>query len=326
MPTSRDEQPAAANGDPAEGPRARLAVFVAGGPLALAALSGLAARHDIVLLVRAGRQPGVRSAWRGPALRLARALGVRPADPISEWARGAGVPILESRPGAEELTAQQMAAFRPDFGCIATYPRRIPSPLLAAAGRECLNLHTSLLPRHRGANPLFWTYQAGDSEAGVTVHRVTARLDAGPIVARAALPLARGEPIRQLHARCAEVGGPMLATAVTRLVSGSAAAVEQDEAAATSAPSPVPGRRYCELDRWSVEQAWHFLAGLVGYYTEPLTDSGGGPVRYRGVEGFEVREPPVAPGTVRREGAGWSAWARDGVVRLSASLPPGRRR
>jgi methionyl-tRNA formyltransferase len=297
--------------------RLRVAAFLSGGPIALGALDALAATHQVSVVVRPRSARPLRSAWRGAALRVARAVGVLPADQVDAWAGAAGVPIVASAEGDEPRTAERIRSFTPDFGCIATYPRRIPDVLLAASGHACVNLHSSLLPRHRGASPLFWTYHAGDPDGGVTIHLATSRLDGGAILLQERFPIGRGEPVVDVHARSAASGGALLARAVTLLAEGTAVPQDQDESCATAAPSPAPGRRYAELTRWSCAQAWHFLAGLLARYREPFVDTAGQQVRYSRVHGYEEREPRFAPGSVVREGAGWTAWTPDGVVRIS---------
>jgi len=294
--------------------RLRVAAFVAGGPIAEAALAELAATHDLAVIVRA-RPRG--PAWRLAASRLARRLSLAGGDPIGSWAAAAGVPVMVLAPGDEAGAATRLRAFAPDVGCIATFPRRIPGALREAAGRACLNLHTSLLPRHRGANPLFWTYHAGDAAGGVSVHLATEALDAGPVLLQEPVPIARGESVVEVHRRCASAGAALLARAVSLVGEGHAEAREQDESAATLAPSPRPGHAYAELGTWSCAQAWHFLAGMRPRYRDPLIDDRGKPVFYARVTGFEVRAPLVPPGTVVHQGAGWEAWTPDGVVHLA---------
>lgn len=295
----------------------RLAVFAAGGALALAALEALAAAHQVVVVVRPGSSPQRDALWRRGARLARRAVGLAPEDSVTAWARRAGCPMLTWTPGDEAAAAAGIAAHSPVLGCIATFPRRIPAPILAVAGRACLNLHPSLLPRHRGRDPLFWTYHAGDPQGGVSVHLVTDRLDAGALLCQRAFAIARGEPVTDVHERCAQLGGPLLAGAVGDLASGTAMPREQDEAAATVAPAIHPDRPYSRLVEWSCAHAWHFLAGLSPRYRDPLTDVAGRPVRYGRVEGYEERAPRSAPGTVVRSSSGWSAWTHDGVVFLS---------
>jgi methionyl-tRNA formyltransferase len=281
--------------------RFRIAAFVSGGPIALAALEALADAHELAVIVR----PPVTAARR-----IMQLFG-RDRDDVTRWARVRGIPVTVEG-------AARIRSFRPEIGCIATYPRRIDDDVLAAAGKLVVNLHTSLLPRHRGPNPLFWTYHAGDLSAGVTIHVATSRLDAGKILRTESFPVARGESVVDVHARCAALGARLLADVVTRAGVEWPIGHQQDEASATTAPSPRPGRSYAKLETWTCEQAWHFLAGLFPRYRDPLTDTVGQPVRYARVEGFEVRTPREAPGSVTRDGTAWAAWTRDGVVHLSA--------
>ncbi len=307
-----------AGAGPAAASRVRVAVFAGGGAIAVAALEALAAAHQVVVVVRPGPPPGRRSAWRGSARALMRALLLAPADPVTAWARRTGCPVVTWLPGDEAGAAAVIASRAPALGCVATFPRRIPPSILAAAGRASLNLHPSLLPRHRGSDPLFWTYHAGDPQGGVSVHLVTDRLDAGPVVQRQAFTIARGEPVTDVHARCARLGGSLLATAVADQASGGAFPAEQDDAAATLAPKVRGDRPYSRLAEWTCAHAWHFLAGLSPRYRDPLTDLSGRPVRYQRVEGYEERAPQFAPGSVARISTGWTAWTSDGMVTLSA--------
>lgn len=284
--------------------------------MALAALAALAADHEVVAIVRARPVRPPHRSWRGVAAGLARRLGLLPTDPVTAWAAAAGVPVVGTS-GNGEQAAHRLRAFGSEVGCIATFPRRIPDTLLAAAGRICVNLHPSLLPRHRGPNPLFWTYHAGDADSGVTIHQATPQIDAGAIFLQDRFPVARGESVVDVHARCATLGGAMLSRAVAQLASGQAVSVEQDETMVSLAPSPVPGRSYAALDAWPCAQAWHFLAGLVARYREPLVDNTGAPVSYTRVVGYEERRTLHAPGSVLREGSSWIAWTPDGVVTLS---------
>jgi hypothetical protein len=120
-----------------------------------------------------------------------------------------------------------------------------------------------------------------------------------------------------VQSRCAEIGAALLAQTVEHLGNGTLAPAEQDHASATPAPAPDAGRAYARLDAWSCDHAWHFLSGMIEQYRDPLLDTSGLPVSYRRVDGFQRREPRHAPGSVVRDGAGWGAWTRDGVVHLA---------
>ena len=108
---------------------------------------------------------------------------------------------------AEAIDA--LLALRPDLVVLADYGQIVPAALLDV-GRGALNLHPSLLPRHRGATPIPAAILAGDTETGVTLMRMDEGLDSGPIVARTVVPLIAGETAPDLEARLAEVAADLL--------------------------------------------------------------------------------------------------------------------
>lgn len=165
----------------------RLAV-AATAPFGAAVLEGLAARHEIeVLLTRPDRPRG-----RG------RAVGPPPAKVAAERL---GIPVLQPErldepPGEAEVVV------------VCAYGVLVPVPLLEK--RLWLNVHPSLLPRWRGAAPVERALMAGDERTGVTVHRTTPELDAGPIAAQESFPVGPEEDAGSVYARCAALAVELL--------------------------------------------------------------------------------------------------------------------
>src|SRR5260221_6050136 len=115
--------------------------------------------------------------WRRPA--SARAPSQRRMLPLLTPVRGRTIvslaaereiPVYEVARLADELTLATLRALAPDVICVACFSRRLPPALLALPRLGCLNVHPSLLPDNRGPDPLFWTFQRGDRETGVTIH------------------------------------------------------------------------------------------------------------------------------------------------------------
>ena len=293
----------------------RIAFAATGGPLSLEPLQALAAEHRIVAVVR----PATRGPWwRRVARRAQRAAGWRPRDRVADWSRASGVPTILAASGTDERLAEGLRRHAPDLLCIASFPWRLSRQILALPPAGVLNLHPSLLPRHRGPNPFFWTYWQDDRVTGVTVHVATERVDAGSIVAQWDTPLARGTPVEEWYRTAAREGARLLRDAVREWEAGRARLVLQDETRTTAAPPVRPGTSMVDFAAWDVERVWHFLAGLVPRFYEPLRDDAGVPIRYRGIAGFE-RCPPAAPsGSVEVADAGWILWCRDGCVRLTS--------
>ncbi len=132
----------------------------------------------------------------------------------------------------------QLQGLSPDLLVVAAYGRILPDPVLEAARIMPINVHASLLPHHRGAAPIEGAILAGDAETGVTIMRITARMDAGPILLRRAIPIAPDETQGTLKDKLAELGAEALLEALEKLRRGELVETPQDESLATYT-SPV---------------------------------------------------------------------------------------
>lgn len=155
--------------------------------------------------------------------------------------------------------AESIATFvrlRPDLGVLADYGQIVPAELLAGVPHGLLNLHPSLLPRHRGATPIPAAILAGDERTGVTLFRMDAGLDSGPIIASRTTPLAGDETGPGLEARLAPVAAALLADSIGPWLRGKLPARPQP-ADGVSLSRPLrradgrldPGRPAAELER-----------------------------------------------------------------------------
>lgn len=131
-----------------------------------------------------------------------------------------------------------LKSLEPDLLVIAAYGRILPNPVLEAARLMPINVHASLLPRHRGAAPVEGAILAGDTETGVTIMRVTERMDAGPILLQGAIAIAPGETQGTLKDRLTELGADTLIEALKLLRRGELHETPQDDNLATYT-SPV---------------------------------------------------------------------------------------
>jgi methionyl-tRNA formyltransferase len=307
----------------------RILFFGTGGRLSAAGLRALAAEHDVVGVVRA-RRSKPRGAARRVAGQVARWVGLREPDPLTAAARSLHVPESLVPSVRDERFVQAMAARRPDLLCIAHFPWRLPDELLGIAPLGGINVHPSLLPRHRGPLPLCWVYHADDRETGVTVHHLTSEMDAGDIIACRSFALPRAYPVDHLNADNARVGAEVLQSTIRAIAQGTAQRRPQDESQVTFAPLVRPGDRLVDFDAWDAERVWHFLAGVWPRFREPLRDGADTPVTYGGVLGFDAGSSMAPLGRVRQVDAGRLALGcRDGMVWLRtapAGDPTGRTR
>jgi methionyl-tRNA formyltransferase len=249
--------------------------------------------------------------------------GLRGRSPFERYARELRIPVIAATGCNGAKVAERLRSLRPDLICIATFPRLIPQEITRLAPLGTINVHPSLLPRHRGPLPLFWTYHADDRATGITVHHASQTFDAGDIILQESFPLPRAYPHATLNEDIARRGASLLRSAAAALARGRAPRVAQDESAATYAPRVRAGTPMVRFDAWDVERVWHFLAGLSPRFREPLTDSAGRAVLYRAVTGFE-RGLCRTPGSIETVGAGWRLHCRGGVVLLDSGAEPFR--
>lgn len=174
-----------------------------------------------------------------------------------------GVPIRIAREPA--AVNDHVSALKPDLLLSWVFPWRVRSETLDAATLGGLNFHPSLLPRHRGPNPIGWTIRSGDSDYGVTWHRMTTHFDEGNVLAQESFPVRADDTIEAVNLRMSRIAVRLLAPALERLTAGERG-TPQDPLAATYAP-PF-GADFAEIDlsnpvRYVHDQvrAWSFARG-----------------------------------------------------------------
>ncbi|NBV20687.1 MAG: methionyl-tRNA formyltransferase [Proteobacteria bacterium] len=140
--------------------------------------------------------------------------------PVKELALRLGLPVLQPERARNEAFLQLLRELRPELVAVLAYGQILPQALLDIPTHGCLNVHTSLLPRWRGAAPIQWAILEGDAESGVTIMRMDAGLDTGGIVATRATPIAPEDNSQTLHDRLATLGAELLVQTIPRYVSG----------------------------------------------------------------------------------------------------------
>jgi len=140
--------------------------------------------------------------------------------PVKELALRLGLPVLQPERARNEAFIAQLRDLRPDLIAVLAYGQILPQALLDIPAHGCLNVHTSLLPRWRGAAPIQWAILAGDAATGVTLMRMDAGLDTGGIVVTRATPIAPDDNAQTLHDRLAVLGAELLVQTIPRYVSG----------------------------------------------------------------------------------------------------------
>lgn len=156
--------------------------------------------------------------------------------PVKVLAEQAGIDVLQPTKIRTEEFAATLKGYNPDLIVVAAYGRILPDSILQLPPLGCINVHGSLLPRHRGAAPIQWAVIRGDKEAGVTIMQMDAGMDTGDILLPAAIPVGEDETAGNLFGKLAELGGETLIQALDLLRQGKLKATVQDHSLATPAP------------------------------------------------------------------------------------------
>jgi methionyl-tRNA formyltransferase len=149
-------------------------------------------------------------------------------DLVSRIAGHLGRPVEVTADANAEPFVRSLRAYHPDVVVMASFDQILAAETLAVPTRGWLNIHPSLLPRHRGPEPIYWTLANGDAEAGITIHQTVSRIDAGPILAQRRVVLARDENAGTLSKRLVAAGLPALGETLRHLEAGDARALPVD--------------------------------------------------------------------------------------------------
>lgn len=154
--------------------------------------------------------------------------------PVKLAALELGLEVYQPARIRDPEVGEKLRSLGPDLLVVIAYGQIIPKSVLSIPRYGAVNVHASLLPRHRGAAPIAHAILAGDRETGVTIMRMDEQLDHGPILATSATEIGAREDAAALTARLAEMGARLLVDALEGF--DEIAEVEQDHARATVAP------------------------------------------------------------------------------------------
>jgi methionyl-tRNA formyltransferase len=158
------------------------------------------------------------------------------APPIKNALTSGSIPVLQPERVKHEDAVSKIQSLSPDVIAVMAYGQILPRSVLEIPRVACLNLHASLLPRHRGAAPIQAAIIAGDDDTGITVMYMDEGLDTGDILLKSHIAIAPNETGGSLHDRLAEIAPEALRDALEQLASGNAPRIPQDSTVATYAP------------------------------------------------------------------------------------------
>jgi methionyl-tRNA formyltransferase len=247
--------------------------------------------------------------------------------PVVELARRHDISISQPKNLKGPEVARHLADSAPDVAVVVAYGKLIPSVLLDVPRLGFVNLHPSLLPRHRGPSPIQWALVCGDRRTGVSTMQLDKGMDTGPILLQRTVEIEAGETAEMLAPRLAEIGADLMVETLDGLEAGSITPRPQPEDGANV--TPMLRRSFAKVD-WSMP-ARQLVNRLRGFTPWPglYTKFRGGRLKIFGLE--EVKPPPEGdenPGTVlAAEPSGVTVrCGRRTAIRITELQREGRRR
>lgn len=193
--------------------------------------------------------------------------------PVKVCAERLGVPVFQPTKLRDGTALETIRQLDPDLIVVAAYGRILPREILDYPRLGCINVHSSLLPKYRGAAPIHWAILNGEKETGVTIMHMALALDAGDIIRQRATPIDPDETVEDLHDRLARLGAELLVETVAQLADGTATRTPQEESQVTLAP--MLSRALSPMDWTRPARALHDqVRGLIPW-PAAVTELGG---------------------------------------------------
>ena len=284
-------------------------MFFGTAEFAVPSLEQLAAHHHVAACVTQPERPQGRGLEREPS-------------PVKRAAQRLGVPLLQP----ERLHASLVEPLHSEVGVVAAYGNLIPRALLDLPIHGMVGVHPSLLPKYRGAAPVAWALLNGETVTGVTIFRLSERLDAGEIMSQRRVAIELAEHADTLTRRLAQLGAEELVRTLEALATGRAIFTPQEEADASFAPKLTKSQG--SIDWRKPADAIERLVRAVIPWPGAIAQWRGEPLKvWRVSVSSAAAAPSVEPGTVVRVSAETVSVATgQGTVNLEEVQPPGRRR
>lgn len=174
-----------------------------------------------------------------------------------------GIPVLQPEKLRDPAFLDALRSLKADLQVVVAF-RMLPEAVWAMPRLGTINLHSSLLPRYRGAAPINWAVIRGERETGLTTFFIRQAIDTGDVLLQARTPIGENETAGELHDRLMEIGADLLLETVRGIEAGTLQARPQDDAEAT--PAPKIFHDTCRIDfGLSLGELHNFIRGMSPY-------------------------------------------------------------
>jgi len=156
--------------------------------------------------------------------------------PVARWADSNSIPCVETNNVNAPQIIKEISACEPDLIVVIAFGQKIGNQLINLPPKGAINVHSSLLPKYRGAAPINWTIINGEKQTGISIITLAEKMDAGDILAQATTEVLPDETAGQLHDRMVQMAAPLLLETLDNIANGTAVYTPQDHSKATLAP------------------------------------------------------------------------------------------
>ena len=228
-------------------------VYFGSGQFGIDCLNAIAkSRHKLQLIVTHPAHPA------GRGLKLA-------PTPVGAWAKENSLPVLETDDVNSPDAFEKIKSVSPDLIVVIAFGQKVAASLTQLPSKGALNVHSSFLPKYRGAAPVNWAIINGEKETGLSIITLAEKLDSGDIIAQTKTPIAPDENAGQLSDRLARLAAPLLLETIDSIESGKAIYKTQDDSLAAKAPKLKKSDGFIDFN----EPAQILRRKILGFYPWP---------------------------------------------------------
>ncbi len=266
-------------------------VFLGSGEFGLNCLDALKnSQHSLELIVTQPSQP----AGRGKKLK---------PTPVASWAKENAIDFFETSNVNSPEFIEKISLRNPDLIVVIAFGQKISKQLTELPPNGSINVHSSLLPKYRGAAPINWAIIEGEKQTGISIITLAEKMDAGDILAQAAIDIGDNETAGSLHDRLAELSAPLLVETIEKISNGTAVYTAQDHSKATLARKLKKSDGFLDFDQPAetiknkIHGFWPW-PGAKAEYVSKQTDKST-PVTFAAVKVMQISpDTSASPGTL----------------------------
>jgi len=212
-------------------------VYLGSGEFGVECLDALSiSEHDLRFIVTQPPNPAGRGRKLHPT-------------PVARWADMHSIPFIEIDDVNTAEIVEKIAGHEPDLIVVIAFGQKIDNELANLPPKGSINVHSSLLPKYRGAAPINWAIINGETTTGISIITLSEKIDAGQILAQSQTDIAANETAGQLHDRLAKIAAPLLFNTIAQIADGTAVYTEQDHDKATCAPKLKKSDGFLDFDQ-----------------------------------------------------------------------------